>query len=130
MEIAGALRGDDFDNARCRSRARRPAASPGILHGQEGFLSGKPAKLAVGFGSESSKTRSAVSKLRHRDIPVRILRWKRLAADGLHPKAVPRLPVVVPPPLPVTTRAPDPLAELGSRSGNALISTLVSTIGA
>jgi hypothetical protein len=56
--------------------------------------------------------------------PVRILRWKRLAADGLHPKAALRLPVVVPPPLPVVTRAPDPLAELGSRSGNAFVSTL------
>jgi hypothetical protein len=48
-----------------------------------------------------------------------------LAAGGLHPEAVFQQPVVVPPPLPVMTRTPDPLAELGSGSGNALVSALV-----
>lgn len=45
--------------------------------------------------------------------------------NGLHPKAASQQPLVVPPPLPVGVRTPDPLAELGSGSGNALVSALV-----
>ena len=43
VEIAGA-RGlgslDGFDSTRRSSGARRASAAPGVLHGQEGFLSG------------------------------------------------------------------------------------------
>ncbi|CAH0311187.1 hypothetical protein SRABI128_04520 [Microbacterium sp. Bi128] len=75
------------DGTRLRCGTGRAATAPGGLGGQERFLSGWPAKLAVGFGSERSKTRSAVASSHAQMHPQGILRWKLLAADGLHPKA-------------------------------------------
>jgi hypothetical protein len=40
LRIAGSLDGDGYGRARLRSGARRAATAPGILHGQELFLSG------------------------------------------------------------------------------------------
>jgi hypothetical protein len=40
LRIAGSLDGDGYGRARLRSGTRRTATAPGILHGQELFLSG------------------------------------------------------------------------------------------
>ena len=63
VRVTRAVCRDGDGRTRLRSGTGRTTAAPGGLGGQKRFLSGEPAKLAVGFGSERSKTRSAVASI-------------------------------------------------------------------